>query len=455
MSRQSSIIFSIIAVFIFVLSIAFFFGRLSVESQNGSEKATETFSLLKREIITPADEDGFMNGDFVSRIKNILKKTSSVAAAVITGPDGTEFAWPLDSPFLAADGTGDPRITVSSPLVKVISSPVNVGDTRNVTVTAAVYVLPPAAVYHYGRNTFLVILAVTLCTVICIIYDNLKKQKNGYAPESGTDEIPYGDGDGLYTDDFSVSDSPGENLFFDMPSDNIAPLTLSDYDTIIDDIKADDEPDFFPEYGETGTDENSGPEAADSGFLQGDSRNTKQETPVVDSKTDPAGLFSPATGFGWEQYLETRLDAELSRAASSEQDLAFIIILFGGTRPTDLAARKTANILLDYFKFRDLVFEYGDNGYAGILQNVNLDQAMITAEKMYTDLKKASEENAPGTRIAIGISTRTLRLIPGVRIMDEAAQAAAKAFDEEKLPIVAFRVDPEKYRRYIAEKRRA
>ena len=36
-------------------------------------------------------------------------------------------------------------------------------------------------------------------------------------------------------------------------------------------------------------------------------------------------------------------------------------------------------------------------------------------------------------------------------LVDEAQQALNKAFDEEGLPIVAFRVNPEKYRQYLSD----
>ena len=58
----------------------------------------------------------------------------------------------------------------------------------------------------------------------------------------------------------------------------------------------------------------------------------------------PEGLYSPVTGIGWEQYLGERLDAELVRAASSEQDLALIIVRISGLLHTDLLARKVAVI---------------------------------------------------------------------------------------------------------------
>ena len=45
-------------------------------------------------------------------------------------------------------------------------------------------------------------------------------------------------------------------------------------------------------------------------------------------KNDPMGLFSAVSGFGWENYFEPRLDSELVRAASSEQDVSLFMIKY-------------------------------------------------------------------------------------------------------------------------------
>ena len=85
------------------------------------------------------------------------------------------------------------------------------------------------------------------------------------------------------------------------------------------------------------------------------------------------------------------------------------------------------------------------------MQNVNLDVAMKNAEKMFARIDEALMEMSSDSRIAIGITTRTARLLPAERMIQEASMAAKKAQDEPNLPIVAFRANPEKYRAYVAE----
>jgi PleD family two-component response regulator len=98
-----------------------------------------------------------------------------------------------------------------------------------------------------------------------------------------------------------------------------------------------------------------------------------------------------------------------------------------------------------------MVFEYGNNGFAGILQNVNLDQAMKTADALYAGIDGILMDMNYDGQITIGITTRTARLLPASRMIEEADSAAKKAIEEPSLPIVAFRANPEKYRDFIAE----
>lgn len=169
-----------------------------------------------------------------------------------------------------------------------------------------------------------------------------------------------------------------------------------------------------------------------------------------DVSSEPAGLFSPVTGFGWEAYLEERLDSELIRSASSEEDIGLMIVRIQGLDKTDQRSKAIYDTLLEFYKFRDLIFEYGNDGFSCIVHSINVDAALDLAEQVYVALSKILKDNGMDNEIGIGISTRSFRLIPGKRIFEEAEQALIRAFADPETAIVAFRVDPEKYRQYIS-----
>jgi len=178
-------------------------------------------------------------------------------------------------------------------------------------------------------------------------------------------------------------------------------------------------------------------------------RSEKTECNNVDDFTQPIpqkapeGLFSPITGIGWESYLEVRLDSELERATANELDVAFFLIRLPGVVRTDLISRKVIKLLLDLFKFRDLVFEYGTDGFAVCVQNLNLDQAMAQAHQLHEGIRALYRDLDFSASVYIGVTTRSSRVLPAVRMIEEAKGAVQKAESETDVPIVAYRVSPE------------
>jgi len=165
----------------------------------------------------------------------------------------------------------------------------------------------------------------------------------------------------------------------------------------------------------------------------------------------PGGLFSPLSGLGWESYLEARLDSELSRSASFEQDLSLLLILQDGLSPDKAAYLTLAGAIGDFFSFRDLAFERGPDGFAVILPNIDAEHGLRMAEEF---LRKATALLPGGSPnpIFMGLSSRAGRLVDAARLGHEAGAALERAKTEAGSHIVAFRPDPDRYRIYLASK---
>ena len=69
-------------------------------------------------------------------------------------------------------------------------------------------------------------------------------------------------------------------------------------------------------------------------------------------------------------------------------------------------------------------------------------------------MKSTLNKTRTDTRPLIGISSRSLRLISAERLKTEAEQAVEHAATDNESPIVAFRVNPEKYRKFITEEKK-
>ncbi|MCL2185593.1 MAG: hypothetical protein FWB86_07055 [Treponema sp.] len=164
----------------------------------------------------------------------------------------------------------------------------------------------------------------------------------------------------------------------------------------------------------------------------------------------PKGLYSPRSNIGWEDYLNDRLDAELHRCASTEKDLAFVLIEFTDLT-NDAMFKQSTEDAVPSFTSRDLLFEYGRWGIAAIIPGTSLENAISKAEKFYQLImdKFPRGHDAPAT-IFIGITSRSGRLLGAERLLLEAREALKKAKADPKSPIIAFKSDPEKYREFIS-----
>lgn len=150
----------------------------------------------------------------------------------------------------------------------------------------------------------------------------------------------------------------------------------------------------------------------------------------------PRGLFSPETGLGWPDYFEKRLSFEIDRCASFDQDLSLALMRCRASLSAE-ARREIAGRILSGLSFQDLSFEYADDGFAVILPNLDLDDALEKLEQFHSRL--AEQERFASLRI--GVAARDGRLLSGAQLIAEADQALARAAAGHAQPVVPMRVE--------------
>ena len=170
-----------------------------------------------------------------------------------------------------------------------------------------------------------------------------------------------------------------------------------------------------------------------------------------DENDDPHGLFTQRGNIGWESYTHDRLASELHRCASFEQDLTFIVMEFHcDERINDSLYYQFADEAVTFFTMRDLIFERGENGISIIIPSANLEQGMTKSEEFRNRLAaKLPESFAGRDKLYMGLSSRSGRLIEAERLIMEASTALEKTQQEPVSHMVAFKSDPEKYRKFI------
>ncbi|MDR0474156.1 MAG: hypothetical protein LBH43_10855 [Treponema sp.] len=168
---------------------------------------------------------------------------------------------------------------------------------------------------------------------------------------------------------------------------------------------------------------------------------------------NPHGLFSSRSSVGWESYTRDRLVSELHRCALSEQDLVFLTIEYSGEKNplTDISLyRELAHEVAKFFGLRDLIFEKGEYGFSVIIPNVDLEQGIKKSEEFLRRIKNRLSGSFGQSAFCIGLSSRSGRLVEPERLIFESHEALLKAKEDPVSPIIGFKSDPDKYRKYIS-----
>lgn len=404
MNRKSFRFFVFFILIIFLTALIYFGIALYNKISANSKIMDDQFNSLTGKILLQSKNASLYPSPFDKNLEAELLANPYLSCIILADKNSVFFVWPYNSSDLIKKDDGQPDIITSSKILKVYTATIETPAYGEITVKAALTLIPRIDFYTICSRTFIIILAGTVFDFLLLIYLALFTQKNNKKEAEKNKEMEK---------------------------------TLDDIEEEINTIAGKKE---RPESKEEGT--IATPPKEDS------KEESMEET---NDSSDPAGLFSDKTGFGWESYLEPRLDAELIRAASNEMDIALFIITIKDIENNISLKQAVCQILLKFFNYKDMVFEYGEDGFAGLLVNTDIDRAMAASESLYSDLKDVFSKNDVNPVFGIGLTTRSLRLMTGARLIKEASKASEKALEEKTLPIVAFRVNHEKTKQYLSE----
>ena len=428
MKRKSITVYSIVIVSVFAAVIIFLFYKLGCEYATGRERTGREFdrlassarnALLRYDASSPGFQDAFSKacGNYGDYAFIILKSASKII-----------FVYPENAESSAIR---------PSRLSEMHSSSFRTGGDTYI-LTASMYLIRPSSVFYYARFSFVVILALTVLTLILILYLEFANSK--YSVSSPADAIEEKTG-------AAFSETTAENT--DLPFEDDLPFDgefSSDGNTV-------------PQ-SETQSDTEKSVQKISYGEFENDVRDIESEyvppeTPFWENEgemqNDITDKFSPLTGFHSEQNLEEKLDRELVRAASSEQDVSLFIVRIPNLSFASNASKRICAYLFERFQSNDMLFEYMNDGFAIIKINTNVDGALEIASSLREDIIKIIKGENMEPKCAVGISSRSMRMLPGKRLIQEAREALENAEADEASPIVAFRADADKYRKFIAE----
>jgi GGDEF domain-containing protein len=191
------------------------------------------------------------------------------------------------------------------------------------------------------------------------------------------------------------------------------------------------------------------PDSADAVPAEGPDDDIKADIETEDTESGPKGLYSARSNIGWEEYTKDRLDSELHRCSSTEEDLTLMLMDFAGIT-NDTMYRQAAEEAVAFFTSRDLLFEYGKYGICAVLTGVSHETGFSKAENFFQRISQKFPDSKNASGLRIGISSRSGRLLNADRLLFEATEALNRAKKDTKSPITAFKSNLDKYRAFIA-----
>ena len=440
MKNRFIVVYTVFAAAVFIFALSFFGFNLYKEYSTNLEKSDIRYTNLVNDIRTLSYNQAENNASYAQSIKKAVGDSAAYSFIQVKREGETVVFYPA----------GKLKEETVSKLTKSFSTSLTVNK-QSVTVDCNLYLIRPDSIFYYARVSFLMILIITIITVIMIIYLNLVE-------ETSSDVI-------------SLEENSEEETEEEILDDSEETVNISETEKVEEREKETvaPAPVIEPEKTENETEEKSAevtPEEVKAIFAEPLTDDVVNETvedaipvdnpaPVETAKLpvdeikpaktadNPSGLFDPATGIGWESYLLTRLNNEIERATASEIDISLFVIKVPDISMTSEVYKNICNYLAIQFQFKDLLFEYKDDSIVAIKISMNVDEALSLAEKLYTDICNIID----GKNCRIGITSRSIRMVTGERLLLEAEQSIEHS--DASSPIIAFRVDSEKYRQMI------
>ena len=440
MKNRFIVVYTVFAAAVFIFALSFFGFNLYKEYSTNLEKSDIRYTNLVNDIRTLSYNQAENNASYAQSIKKAVGDSAAYSFIQVKREGETVVFYPA----------GKLKEETVSKLTKSFSTSLTVNK-QSVTVDCNLYLIRPDSIFYYARVSFLMILIITIITVIMIIYLNLVE-------ETSSDVI-------------SLEENSEEETEEEFLDDSEETVNISEAEKVEEREKETEAPApvIEPEKTENETEEKSAevtPEEVKAIFAEPLTDDVVNETvedaipvdnpaPVETAKLpvdeikpaktsdNPSGLFDPATGIGWESYLLTRLNNEIERATASEIDISLFVIKVPDISMTSEVYKNICNYLAIQFQFKDLLFEYKDDSIVAIKISMNVDEALSLAEKLYTDICNIID----GKNCRIGITSRSIRMVTGERLLLEAEQSIEHS--DASSPIIAFRVDSEKYRQMI------
>lgn len=410
MTRKSTYILSGVIYFIFFTSILYFFISIGTSIKGEKTKAAFSFNAIVQDI------NDYVNSTYSNEefdIDLIASNYLNLKTLRIEKDNTLYYEYKSINPEANKIST-----------TKVFSRTIPYLNNSTAVLTAEYQILKPETIYNSARKVFIIILTATIITLILILTSK-KESKSSIKVRN-------------------ISDT--QNSERDFAADSLTQKDENkDYEWSfnLDNAETEIEPEPETEHeAKTSfvTENQDTKETADISFAE---KSVESENPALSNIIDTNEIDSIFNNDDFENYL----NISLQNSTENEQDLSLVIIKFEFLNNTIIASLKET--LLNVTNQKN-IFNFEKNSLALIINDIDIDEAVLKAQNLYNDINDKLVENNIDGCFAIGLTSKSLRMVSAQRLINEADQAVERAFNETELPIVAFKVNPDKYREHIS-----
>lgn len=445
MNRVFIRLYSFFCTIILVGTLVIFGVRIYRNSKQNLIEAEKNFKYIARFISASSETEYIVTDVFLRKVQDLCVLSGNIDKAMLANAENqTIFSWN------AKDNTVNKvpyKVSNNSFVLKPYTMSISVknpktNDTKLYNFSALLKTISDDQLYKSIRDAFFVFAVLFLVTLMLLILSYLLNGKEARAVVN-FDETELEE-DTTTIEELKKPEQKNYSL------DDLANVDFSasaveassfpnDYN-----IQTSDKSLAYPEgtfYNKTNEKADVAEQIRHGEHIFSPSENLKNES-LVQEETNSEVENGNICG---EAYFEEKLEYELGRATSAEQELSLII--FKLINVTEVELREIGKVLLAQFKIKEMLFQISELGFVVILHDANLDASMEAAEVAYSNIVEIIGEQ----KLGIGITTRSSRLVSAMRLVEEANSAVEKAFENSQAPIVAFRPDPKAYKDYLRD----
>ena len=406
---------------VFLMALIYLFAGIASDRKNGSDRADNIFQTLLENTVNSVTVYG--EPDSYSFKESFIKSAGNFKnyknlTLFINGEK--VYSYPPQNKANSVSNADSRRYKQD-----IVS-----GSGKFITIQADIYTVRPGSIYLHSRIAFIIIFIGTVASILILFL--VKAGETDEEDEKIVIKSPFNE---LKEENPLDEDHVSDNSSYEVTNNNDFSISFED-ETPEPETQKEKVQNTVPEPSEEAVIENS-----DNDTVAEETVSLMTAVPEVPAEPENSLPYLP------ESQLNAALEEELVLAASSEQDFSVFVIKVENIPNEDDSGNALSLCIKETASSNGTVFQFENDSYVLLLKNTSLDESLTVSETLYEKLNALLKTQNLTVPVTIGISARTGRLISAERLFTEAFEARKHADNES--PVIAFRVNPEKYRDFI------